>query len=324
MYIIFLIILILFFLEIYSYKKYKNSIYSKTNLFIPHYYCHFILNSNFKNEKIYIDNNNFRYYKKNNISKSNLYLSGDCNFFESELFTKETLGYFLEKKKIKILNPSCPHYSILHQFNRLIFDLKNNIRIKNLLFSASVNDVLLLLNNNIDKKPDGSNFYKPFDYSNNIFPRIRLFYSRYFIFYIFRKMKKTTYQLEKNMIVKTPFNNINSKNLRIMDKNFNSSNILDTLKMLKFICKEKKINLILSTFAVKNSEMSKYKHRKKIKHYLKKINNIFRIFAKENNIRLIDFEKIFKNKEACMRNKWDYNFKGNKIRSEEILKKLTN
>ena len=86
MYIIFFIFLTLIFFEIYSYRKYKKSIFSKTSLFIPHYYCHFILNSDFKNNKIKIDKNNFRYYRKKSILKSKLYLSGDCNFFESIAF----------------------------------------------------------------------------------------------------------------------------------------------------------------------------------------------------------------------------------------------
>ena len=323
MYIIFFIFLTLIFFEIYSYRKYKKSIFSKTSLFIPHYYCHFILNSDFKNNKIKIDKNNFRYYRKKSTLKPKLYLSGDCNFFEFDLNMRETLAYNLEKKNISILNPSCPHYSILHQLNRLTFDLKRNIKTKNLLFSASVNDVLLLLNNNYSKS-DGSNFYKPFDFSNNLFPKINFFYLRYFLFYIFRNYKRSTYNLEDNMIIKTPWNDLNYKNFKIMENSFNSSNILDTLKIVKFICKEKKINLILSTFAVKQSEMEKYDHRRKILYYLKKINNIFRIFAYDNNIKLIDFEKIFRNKECCMRNKWDYNFKGNKIRCVEILKNLRN
>lgn len=324
MYIIFFIILIFLILELYSYKKYKNSIFYKTNLFVPHYFCHFILNSNFKNKKIKINKDNFRYYKKKNTNKADIYLSGDCSFFEKDLHMNETLGYILEKKNFKILNPSCPHYSINHQLNRLIFDLKNRIQIKNLLFSASVNDVISLLNNNLDQKINKNTFYKSFDLPNNLFPKIRFFYTRYFFFYIFQNYKKSTFRLEDKFITKTPWKQLDSLNYKVLDKNFKSSDIVDTLKILNYICKEKKINLILSTFAFEAIEMNKYEHRRKILFYLKKINKIFRVFAKKHNIKLIDFEQIFQNKDQYMRNKWDFNFTGNKIRRDKILKALSN
>ena len=138
-FIIFTILVTFLVLEIYGYKKYKNSVFVKKNLFIPHFFCHYILNPSYKSKKINISPNNFRIYQNPLTNSPDIYLSGDCNFFEQDLNLDETLGFFLEKNNKKVLNPSCPHYTNLHQFNRFIFDLKHDVKPKKLIFSAHKN-----------------------------------------------------------------------------------------------------------------------------------------------------------------------------------------
>lgn len=318
--IFFTLFIIFLILEIYGYKKYKRSIFSKKNLFIPHFFCHYILNPDYISKKINVSKDNFRIYNKVLTKNPDIYLSGDCSFFEQDLELDETLGFFLEKKNINILNPSCPHYSSLHQFNRFIFDLKNNIKPKNLIFSASVNDVLYLLNNNMNFKQDGSNTYIPFENKQNILKKINFFYSRYLIYYFLQKNKRATYNFEDSFIIKSDWKKITDKNYQIMKENFDNKKIIDILKLINFLCKEEKINLILCTFSFNVAEMNKYKHRKHILHYLKSINSIYREYSKQQKLKLIDFEKIFENNQNSLRNKWDYNKTGNKLRCNEIIK----
>ena len=68
--------------------------------------------------------------------------------------------------------------------------------------------------------------------------------------------------------------------------------------------------------------MNKYAHRQYILRYLKDINKIYRDFSYQENLKLIDFEKIFENNQDLLRNKWDFSKLGNKLRSNEIIKTI--
>ena len=167
---------------------------------------------------------------------------------------------------------------------------------------------------------DYGNFYKPT--SALKFPKIKHFYIRYLFFYFSHKYKNTLESFEKELVRKSRWEELNFENYDKMEKNFNKTNVLDILKIIKFLCDEKKIKLIFCTFASKKKEMLKYEHRKQTLKYITSINKIFREFSKKNNIPLIDFENIFEEKEDLMLNKWDYTIAGNNLRCNEILKSL--
>ena len=95
------------------------------------------------------------------------------------------------------------------------------------------------------------------------------------------------------------------------------------MNILLGICKRLNIELILTTFAYKVSDFI-YVPRPVYLKGIKQINNIYRNFAKENNITLIDFENEIHFEEKDIDNKWHFCDSGNKKRSDlatKILKK---
>ena len=174
---IFLIILLIIILsELVSWKLIKKTFLYKKSFFKPHIFLNFISNDKYNDQQVQISSDGFRQINFDlEIEKENfynLYLMGDCVFFEGHLPNKETFAYKLKQNfsNITILNPSMSHYTHYHMLNRLIYDIKNSKKIDFVLSSATVNDALVYIHHkNGEARNDFSHCYKTFldleDYS---------------------------------------------------------------------------------------------------------------------------------------------------------------
>ena len=110
-------------------------------------------------------------------------------------------------------------------------------------------------------------------------------------------------------------------NYKIAKELFNTSNLYNYLNLLLCICKSFNIKLALSTFAYKISDFQ-FEPRITYVELTKKINELYRNFAKTNNLLLIDFEKEINYQENDIQNKWLFSNTGNDKRAELAAKIL--
>ena len=329
-YMILIIFIIFLIIEIISKFLLKKTFLYKSWYFQPHTFINFLSNSNFIDEKVKIDKNNFRSTGKkvkDDNSLFNIYLLGCCNFFEPHLSNDETFANKLERNfiNVKILNPSLTHYTHYHMFNRLIYDIKNKHKINYLITSATVNDVLVFIHHKKGRvKNDYSHYYKTFlDFDKFKFIKEipSSFLQIIFLFFNTGSIEKLLnyethfYDLNKNF--ELPANYLKAKEL------FDFSNIEQYLNILLGVCRSLRIELVLATFAYKRNDFN-FEPRKIYLDGIKEINNIYRNFAKNNNVTLIDFENKIQFDENDIGNKWHFSDYGNKKRSDlasKILKK---
>ncbi len=328
--ILFVIIIFFLVLELISKILIKKTFLYKSWYFKPHIFVNFLSNDEFIDKKVNIDSNNFRstgLNKEINSNLHNLYLLGCCNFFEPQLKDNETFSQKLEKNftNVKVLNPSLTHYTHYHMLNRLIYDIKNSHKIDYLITSASVNDVLVYIHHKHGKvKNDYSHYYKTF-LDKEKFQFVKNIPSSFIQIII---LFFNTGNIDKLLNYETHFYDLNKNfelpsNYKIAEDLFDFSNLTQYLNILLGICKRLNIELILTTFAYKVSDFI-YVPRPVYLKGIKQINNIYRNFAKENNITLIDFENEIHFEEKDIDNKWHFCDSGNKKRSDlatKILKK---
>ena len=98
---IFLIILLIIILsELASWKLIKKTFLYKKRFFKPHIFLNFISNDKYNDQQVQISSDGFRQINFDlEIEKENfynLYLMGDCVFFEGHLPNKETFAYKLK------------------------------------------------------------------------------------------------------------------------------------------------------------------------------------------------------------------------------------
>ena len=176
---IFLIILLIIILsELLSWKLIKYTFIYKKQFLKPHIFLNFISNDKYNDQQVQISSDGFRqinfYLEIEKENFYNLYLMGDCEFFEGHLPNKETFAYKLKQNfsNITILNPSMVHYTHYHMLNRLIYDIKNSKKIDFVLSSATVNDALVYIHHK--GSADGVPHHVAKVQSNNIRCRHRL------------------------------------------------------------------------------------------------------------------------------------------------------
>ena len=191
--ILLIILLIIILSELASWKLIKKTFLYKKRFFKPHIFLNFISNDKYNDQQVQISSDGFRQINFDlEIEKENfynLYLMGDCVFFEGHLPNKETFAYKLKQNfsNITILNPSMVHYTHYHMLNRLIYDIKNSKKIDFVLSSATVNDALVYIHHkNGEIKNDYSHFYKTFsdfkEYSYNKKNSIEIVANNFIVF----------------------------------------------------------------------------------------------------------------------------------------------
>ena len=329
---IFLIILLIIILsELVSWKLIKKTFLYKKRFFKPHIFLNFISNDKYNDQQVQISSDGFRQINFDlEIEKENyynLYLMGDCVFCEGHLPNKETFAYKLKQNfsNITILNPSMAHYTHYHMLNRLIYDIKNSKKIDFVLSSATVNDALVYIHHkNGEIKNDYSHFYKTFQDLKE-YSYIRKIPSRLLqiilLFLSTRSYKKLVdyeahfYNINKNFTSPSSY--------KIAKELFNTSNLHNYLNLLLCLCKHFNIKLALTTFAY---NINDFKSEPRITYLdlTKKINELYRNFAKTNNLLLIDFEKEINFEKNDIQNKWHFCNTGNDKRAELTSKTLVN
>ena len=328
-YIFSIILLIIILSEFVSRKLIKKTFFYKKWDFKPHIFLNFISNDKYNVQQVQISSDGFRQTNSDLLIEKenfyNLYLMGDCEFFERHLPNNETFAFKLKQKfsNITILNPSMDYYTHHHMLNRFIYDIKNSKKIDFVLSSATVNDVLVYIHHkNGEVRNDFSHWYKTFldleDYSYikkipSMFLQIILLFLR-------------TGSYKKSLDYHAHFYDINKNfqspsNYKIAKELFNTSNLYNYLNLLLCICKSFNIKLALSTFAYKISDFQ-FEPRITYVELTKKINELYRNFAKTNNLLLIDFEKEINYQENDIQNKWLFSNTGNDKRAELAAKIL--
>ena len=128
----------------------------------------------------------------------------------------------------------------------------------------------------------------------------------------------------KKPLLETPFHERTSEHCysndwyrwagyKVAKELFNLSILDNYLNLLLSVCNSYNIKLILSTFVYNSSE---FQNEPRITYLqlIKKINNLYRDFAKKNNLLLIDFENEINFDEKDIKKKWQVCDAGNKKR----------
>jgi len=108
---------------------------------VPHPFAHFVPSS------VYPDvHDHFRFPPAERPVRGRpvIYLAGDCTFFEDHLAAEDTMAGQLSRlmPNATVLNAGAMHYTALHAYNRLIYDLVRGHRPDVVVMASAANDVL--------------------------------------------------------------------------------------------------------------------------------------------------------------------------------------
>ncbi|PCI40920.1 MAG: hypothetical protein COB46_05480 [Rhodospirillaceae bacterium] len=122
-------------------QKMKLDIRHHPQRMVPHPFVHFLPSNNFED---ITDHFRGAVSCPQDHKENAVYLAGDCTLFEDHLPQKNSLAALLAEQLTKkmVLNAATSHYTILHAFNRLVFDLMRGYRPSVVVVCSGPNDVL--------------------------------------------------------------------------------------------------------------------------------------------------------------------------------------
>lgn len=256
-----------------------------------------------------------------------IYLSGDCQFFDSHLELADTFAYLLEanlnrknSRNVAVLNAGCLHYTLLHCLNRLIVDL-NRIRPHLIILTAGINDVLTFVHpENGEVLPDYTNLYKPFDKQWVIRKFLSPPIFRYSKFIQLYKYALHTYipkerilSLNDCAVTLTKDYNTN-ENIDCSKRLFTTKYFENYLQAYLGICQAFDIPLILTTNNYNSADMIG-PARNFVACGIDEVNLVIKNTAERHNLSVFDYQKEFIMDSSKMFNKWQYTRKGNELRA---------
>jgi hypothetical protein len=217
-----------------------------------------------------------------------------------------------------IQNASAPHYTILHVYNRFVLDILSGVRPKYFIVSVGANEVISFIHHKKQNvQADLSHYYKPWISQAEAYYYLRAIPYRTILFVVAyltyrRSMSSWEAVIEKRNEMTTL--NARIKNSTIAREIFHTGFVTNTLSLMLATCRAFQIQLVLTTFATKASDMAN-EPRATYLWGIKRVNEEIRLFANKNNLQIIDFDRDCGLTDNDIENKWHFQNSGNKKRA---------
>ncbi len=282
---------------------------------MPHVFTHFIPCNSYADVK-----DHFRLAARADRSKVGkiVYLAGDCTIFEEHLDVHESMAFQLNDQLCdwSMLNAGAPHYSILHAYNRLVFDVSRGYKPDMVLLFSAANDVLGFIHHKDGFIDDAhTHMYRPwlpYGGVSNRFGRIPSSSLKLLFAYFIIDRRDCAWN---NLAESTSDVFFEEDSVRTARDLFNTSTYSRCLGLFLSTCRAIDAEFVPTTFYYNNLDMQN-EPRRTYAWGIDQINDLVINFSQANGIRFVDFAKrLDLVPERDIHNKWHYTPDGNRKRA---------
>ena len=290
---------------------------------IPHIFAHYLPSNSYPDVK-----DHFREvpYSPASDDFRTVYLVGGCTTFEAHLNPEDTLAGLLsgEVPDQRVLNAGLPHYTTLHAYHRLVFDIVRGYRPDSVvLVTPAGNEILNFVHH---KKgyvaPDFTHRYRswlPYGGMRDRITRIPSAGLRLLLADMTtgRGLESAGHHIEE--ISKEFFRLESVKTARRL---FDPSTFIKSLELFLSTCNMIGAEFIPVTYGYNAADMQK-EPRLTYAWGMDRINEEIRVFCRSNGIKLVDAAaEMDLVPEVDVTNKWHFTRRGNEKRARLIKEKL--
>jgi len=299
-----------------------NTCAQKELRMVPHIFTHFVPSNTFADIE---DHFRVTFKEVNSPSDKTMYLAGDCTLFEGHLIPQQSVAYQLEKslKGIKVLNAGVPHYTALHSYNRMVFDIVRGYKPEMIVLFTGVNDVLSFIHHkNGFHDPTHLHLFKPWLQYGCLHRKVASIPSYIAkVLFAYRVVGRDGHNWERQAeIMSDTYSQADSvKKAREL---FNTDSFMKCLQLFNGTCNSIGARLILTTYYYNHEDMHE-EPRKTYAWGVDMLNDAIRKFSQAEKIELIDLaNELVLLSGSDIKNKWHYTSNGNKKRAVLLGKRL--